>query len=133
MGMAMDRTGMKITAALLALAAAGSAGAALAQARDPAYAAARAAGQVGEQPDGYLGVVGNASADVRKMVSDINLQRKKAYTTQAQAEGGTVEQRGFVTGCNLIARTTPGEKYMDPAGAWQTRGAGAPVRDPKCI
>jgi uncharacterized protein len=32
---------------------------ALAQ-RDPAYAAARAAGKVGEQADGYLGIVGAA-------------------------------------------------------------------------
>ena len=31
---------------------------AMAQDRDPAYAAARAAEQVGEQPDGYLGIVG---------------------------------------------------------------------------
>ncbi len=39
------------------LALAGLAGTALAQ-RDPAYAAARAGGEVGEQPDGYLGLVG---------------------------------------------------------------------------
>ena len=31
---------------------------ATAQERDPAYAAARAAGQIGELPDGYIGVVG---------------------------------------------------------------------------
>ena len=31
---------------------------AMAQERDPAYAAARAAGQIGELPDGYLGVGG---------------------------------------------------------------------------
>jgi uncharacterized protein YdbL (DUF1318 family) len=31
---------------------------ATAQERDPAYAAARAAGQIGELPDGYIGAVG---------------------------------------------------------------------------
>ena len=31
---------------------------ATAQERDPAYAAARAAGQIGELPDGYIGVGG---------------------------------------------------------------------------
>ena len=37
------------------------AGLAQAQARDPAYAAARAAGQVGEKMDGYLAVVGGVA------------------------------------------------------------------------
>lgn len=129
----MSNRGRTFTTALLSVALLGAGGMALAQARDPAYAAARSAGQVGERPDGYLGVVGNQSDAIRDMAADINLKRKKAYTDQAQAEGGTVEQRGFVAGCNLIARTSAGEKYMDPAGAWQTRGSGAPIRDPKCI
>jgi uncharacterized protein YdbL (DUF1318 family) len=104
---------------------------ALAQ-RDPAYAAARAAGQVGEQPDGYLGVVGSASADLQALVNNINIQRKKQYTAQA-ASGSTVQQMAFVTGCNLILRTEAGEKYQTPDGRWLTRGAGAPVRDPRCL
>ena len=106
--------------------------AALAQ-RDPAYAAARAAGEVGEQPDGYLGVVGSGSASLRALVSNINIQRKAAYTQKAQASGATVEQLAFTSGCNLIAQTKPGEKYRTPDGTWETRGAGAPVRDGRCV
>ncbi|WP_419810148.1 YdbL family protein [Sphingomonas sp.] len=105
---------------------------ALAQ-RDPAYAAARSAGQVGEQPDGYLGVVGAGSADLRALVSSINIQRKSAYTAKAQASGATVEQLAFTSGCNLIAKTSAGEKYRTPGGAWQTRGGGAPERDSRCV
>ena len=101
--------------------------------RDPAYAAARAAGQVGEQPDGYLGVVGGGSADLRALVSSINIQRKAAYTAKAQASGATVEQLAFTSGCNLIAKTTAGEKYRTPGGAWETRGGGAPARDNRCV
>ena len=101
--------------------------------RDPAYAAARSAGQVGEQPDGYLGVVGGGSAELRALVSSINIQRKAAYTQRAQASGATVEQLAFTSGCNLIAKTAPGEKYRTPAGEWQTRGSGAPVRDSRCV
>ena len=101
--------------------------------RDPAYAAARAAGQVGEQPDGYLGVVGAGSAELRAIVANINIQRKSAYTQKAAASGATVEQLAFTSGCNLIAQTAAGEKYRDPSGAWQTRGAGAPTRDPRCV
>jgi uncharacterized protein YdbL (DUF1318 family) len=111
---------------------AGLSTAALAQ-RDPAYAAARAAGQVGEQPDGYLGVVGGGSAELRALVSNINIQRKSAYTQKAQASGATVEQLAFTSGCNLIAQTQPGEKYKAPDGSWQTRGAGAPQRDSRCV
>lgn len=100
--------------------------------RDPAYAAARAAGQVGEQPDGYLGIVGTATPELRALVNNLNIQRKKQYTDQAAA-GSTVQQMAFVTGCNLILRTAPGEKYQAPDGRWLTRGAEAPVRDPRCL
>lgn len=100
--------------------------------RDPAYAAARAAGQVGEQPDGYLGVVGAATPALQALVNNINIQRKKQYTAQA-ASGSTVQQMAFVTGCNLILRTEPGEKYQAPDGRWLTRGGDAPVRDPRCL
>ncbi len=101
--------------------------------RDPAYAAARAAGEVGELPDGYLGVVGGGSAELRALVNAINIQRKAAYTQKAQATGATVEQLAFTSGCNLIAQTKPGEKYRAPDGGWKTRTAAAPERDPRCV
>ncbi|MBB5727487.1 hypothetical protein FHS97_003443 [Sphingomonas endophytica] len=123
---------MKSLVQIAALAAVAVPVAAWAQ-RDPAYAAARAAGEVGEQPDGYLGVVGSGSASLRALVSNINIQRKAAYTQKAQASGATVEQLAFTSGCNLIAQTKPGEKYRTPGGAWETRGAGAPQRDPRCV
>ena len=101
--------------------------------RDPAYAAARAGGEVGEQPDGYLGLVGAASGDLRALVNNINIQRKSAYTQEAQASGATVEQLAFTSGCNLILQTNPGEKYKTPNGVWKTRTAGAPDRDSRCV
>ncbi len=101
--------------------------------RDPAYASARASGSIGEQPDGYLGVVGSGSAELRALVSSINIQRKSAYTQKAQSAGATVEQMAFTSGCNLIAQTNPGEKYKAPDGTWKARGAGAPERDARCI
>ena len=101
--------------------------------RDPAYAAARAGGEVGEQPDGYLGLVGAASGDLRALVNNINIQRKSAYTAKAQASGATVEQLAFTSGCNLIAQTSAGEKYKTPDGVWKTRTAAAPERDSRCV
>ncbi|MEW9856267.1 YdbL family protein [Novosphingobium sp. M1R2S20] len=118
-------------AAAAALASLAIAGPAWAQ-RDPAYAAARAAGQVGEKPDGYLGVVGAAPGDVRALVDKINIQRRANYTDRAGAQNVTVQEYAFTQGCILIQRTAPGEKYQAPDGTWQTRGSGAPIRDPRC-
>ncbi|WP_374296355.1 YdbL family protein [Sphingomonas sp.] len=101
--------------------------------RDPAYAAARAAGQVGEQPDGYIGIVGAATPDLRALVNNINIQRKAAYTQKAQGSGATVEQMAFTSGCNLIAQTSAGEKYKGPDGVWKTRTGAAPERDSRCV
>ena len=104
---------------------------ALAQ-RDPAYQTARSAGQVGEKPDGYLGVVGSQSAAVQGVVNDLNIRRRENYAQKAQEQGVTLQEYAITQGCILIARTQPGEKYQDPSGAWQTRGSGPPVRDTRC-
>jgi uncharacterized protein YdbL (DUF1318 family) len=105
---------------------------ALAQQRDPAYAAARAAGTVGEQPDGYLGIVGNADPALQRLVDDINIKRRAAYADGAQKNNATLEAYAAAAGCNLIQRTAPGEKYRAPDGAWQTRGAGEPILSDAC-
>lgn len=104
---------------------------ALAQ-RDPAYQAARAAGQVGERTDGYLGVVGSQPAAIKALVDDINIKRKANYTERAKAQGSTIEAYAVTQGCVLIARTVPGEKYQAPDGSWQTRGSGPPLRADRC-
>ena len=105
---------------------------AYAQARDPAYAAARAAGQVGEKMDGYLGYVTPPAPALRAVVEDINIKRKAVYAGKAQANNATVEEYALTSGCLLIAQTKPGEKYQAPDGSWQTRGDGPPLRDSRC-
>ena len=110
---------------------AGISSAAFAQ-RDPAYAAARAAGQVGEQPNGYLGVV-SGGASAQAIVDKINIQRKATYAEKAQAAGVTINDYGVTFGCNLIAQTQPGEKYKAPDGSWKTRTAAAPERSASCV
>lgn len=101
------------------------------ESRDPAYSAARSAGQVGEQRDGYLGVVGSQSAAVQAMVRDLNNKRRAIYTEKAQGKS-TIEEYAFATACRLIAQTRPGEKYQAPDGSWQTRDASPPKRDARC-
>ncbi|WP_231568301.1 YdbL family protein [Novosphingobium malaysiense] len=103
-----------------------------AEGRSPEYAAARAAGQVGEQQDGYLGVVGNQPASVVAMVRDINNKRRAVYTEGATASKSTVQEYATATACRLLADTKPGEKYQAPDGSWQTRGASMPPRPSGC-
>ncbi|RVU03731.1 DUF1318 domain-containing protein [Novosphingobium umbonatum] len=105
---------------------------AMAQGRDPAYAAARAAGQVGEMPTGFLGIVGSPTPDLKRMVDDINIRRKAVYAERAPGQHATLEQYAFTIGCQLIAQTLPGEKYQSPEGQWLIRGNGAATRDARC-
>lgn len=105
---------------------------AAAQQRDPAYAAARAAGQVGEKTDGYLGYPVPPSPDVRRMAEDINIKRRAVYARKAAEQKVTVEDYAFTSSCLLIADTAPGEKYQAPNGAWQTRTDAPPLRDSRC-
>lgn len=120
-----------LTVAAAAMAVTGLAGTAYAQ-RDPAYAAARSAGQVGEKMDGYLGAVGTPSPAIRSIVNDINIKRRAVYTSRAAAKKSTVEEYAFTSGCLAIAATVPGEKYQAPDGSWQTRTSAAPQRDSRC-
>lgn len=95
------------------------------------WKAAVAAGQIGEQADGYLAVVG-AGAGLASTVSAVNIQRKKAYSDAAAAQGATVEAMGVAGGCNQIRRLPAGAKYRLAGGAWRTVGEGALQLDPRC-
>lgn len=100
--------------------------------RDPAYAAARQAGTIGEKPDGYLGIVGPADPALQRLVDNINIKRKAVYAEKAIENKATPEAYALTAGCQAIARTVPGEKYMAPDGSWQTRTSAPPIRDPRC-
>lgn len=127
--MTMRKSLMTFAGAALAM---GLIGAPAQAQRDPAYAAARANGQVGEKMDGYLGIVGAATSELRRIVDDINIRRRAVYAERAQAENATLEEYAFTSGCLAISRTAPGEMYQAPDGTWKQRGAGAPLRDPRC-
>jgi hypothetical protein len=122
-----------VLAGLAALAVIGAAAVpVIAQQRDPAYAAARSQGKVGEQPDGYLGIVGAADPTLQRVVDDINIKRRAVYAEKARENNATLEAYALTAGCQAIARTTPGEKYRAPDGSWQTRTSAAPMRDQRC-
>lgn len=121
-----------ITGAVATMVATGVFAPAVMAQRDPAYAAARSSGQVGEQTNGYLGIIGAETAELRRLVNSINIKRTAVYTQRAKAEGATVDQYATAAGCQAIARTVPGEKYQAPDGSWQTRTSAPPQRDAIC-
>ena len=100
--------------------------------RDPAYAAARAAGQVGEKVDGYLGYVNPPTPPLKAVIDELNIKRKAVYADKAVAAKATVEEYALTSGCLLILQTVPGEKYQGPDGSWQTRTSEPPLRDSRC-
>ena len=122
----------KLLTATVAAATIGGMAAPAAAQRDPVYAEARAAGQVGEKMDGYLGIVGAQTPQLRRVVNDINIKRRAVYAKRAQANNATLEEYALTAGCQAILQTSPGEKYQAPDGSWKTRGSGAPQRDARC-
>jgi uncharacterized protein YdbL (DUF1318 family) len=117
----MTRTLFTTTAALAMLLGLG----APAFAQDAAVSAAKAAGTVGEQDDGYLGIKGSVAGDVRAAVDAINIKRRAAYTEIAQKRNATVADAAAVTACQTLAtRVSQGQIYRIGGGEWQTKGAG---------
>lgn len=105
----------------------------LAQGADPIVEGARAAGYVGEQFDGYLGIVkSGGAADLKARVDAINIQRRAIYTdTASKKPGVTVADVGAAAGCQQFRNRVPvGHFYRDPSGAWRQHTAGAAVAIP---
>ena len=92
----LTTTRIALLAAAGALAVGAFAVPAMAQ-RDPAYAAARANGSVGERINGYLGIVGAATPELQRLVDDINNQRRQVYAERAQAEGADISAQDVPT------------------------------------
>jgi uncharacterized protein YdbL (DUF1318 family) len=107
-----------------------AAGAALLVASAPAFAqtaqakaavdAAKAAGVVGEQADGYLAFVKPSSdADIKAAVAEINAGRAQVYREAAARNGVTPEAAGASAFETVIrGRLKPGEYFRSPGGAW---------------
>lgn len=78
---------------------------------------------VGEQADGYLGVVTGADAgeELRREIRDINQQRKAVYADLARRNGVTIEVAAALTAEKLINQAGPGQCVRDSSGSWIKR------------
>jgi uncharacterized protein YdbL (DUF1318 family) len=81
---------------------------------------ARAAGLVGERPDGYVDyVTPNPTPDLRNLVDSINAQRRKVYEKLAGEKGVPAEEVGALAAEKTISqRLKPGWYYLNSSGQW---------------
>lgn len=117
---------MKLCGAfLLAMAVAAPAAAQM----SPTIRAAKAAGQVGERYDGYLGSASYLPAATRREVEAVNIRRRSHYANLAAAKGVSPQEVGITAGCITLRSVQVGEAYLWADNVWRRRAAGqsAPV------
>ena len=95
-----------------------------AHAADPVIDQAKAHGIIGEQFDGYLGIVdaGRATAEVRRKLDATNAGRLAEYTRISQKTGDSVEIVGRAMAEKLFANATSGEALKaGPSDPWKKK------------
>lgn len=80
--------------------------------------APRAAGQVGEQNDGFAVVRGAAPPEVAKLVGQINAERRAVYAKEAAEKKVTVEAVGKIYAAEIVKAAPAGTWYQDGGGRW---------------
>jgi uncharacterized protein YdbL (DUF1318 family) len=81
--------------------------------------AAKSAGTVGEQGDGFLGFVkGGADGAVTAAVNDINAARGDLYAQTAAKSGVTRDAAGQATANVVIEKLPAGQYYKPLGGGW---------------
>jgi uncharacterized protein YdbL (DUF1318 family) len=79
---------------------------------------AKKAGLVGEQPDGYVGLVtGNAPANVVALVREVNAKRRAAYQQIAAQKSIPIEDVAALAAEKVYSLAQPGE-YLLINGKW---------------
>jgi uncharacterized protein YdbL (DUF1318 family) len=80
---------------------------------------AKTQGVVGEQPNGYLGIVQpGASAEVQALVNDVNQKRRQMYADIARRNSTKPEAVEMLAGKTAIDNTKPGNFVRSPSGQW---------------
>lgn len=85
--------------------------------------AAIARGEIGEQIDGYLGIVDGASPSsaVRNAMQEINIARKSVYTEAALSGVQPAGVYAQLTGEKQIKKSAPGTYVKDSTGVWKKK------------
>ena len=85
--------------------------------------AAKAAGKVGEQADGYLGFVApQDDPELTAAVAEINTARARLYAETARRHGVSPEVAGVAAAKALFeTKLRPGDYYRDATGVWRRK------------
>ena len=82
----------------------------------------KADGLIGEQADGYLGLVAqNVPPDIKKLVNEVNAKRKAGYQEIATKQGTSLSAVEQVGGNTAIEKTLPGNYVRDANGVWHKK------------
>ncbi len=82
----------------------------------------KADGLIGEQADGYIGfVTSNVPSDVRKLVAEVNANRKAGYKKIAKSQGTSLSDVERVGGNKAIEKTVRGNYIRDSSGRWRKK------------
>lgn len=82
---------------------------------------AKAAGVVGEQGNGMLGIVSGADPRVAAAVNEINTGRAAAYRDAAAKSGVSEAAAGEAAYRLLLARMPPGQFYKPAGEGWMRK------------
>ena len=94
-----------------------------AQSPDPLLAA-RAAGQVGERYDGYMGAPQPISGIARAQLNAVNIKRRALYSNFAARRSVSPDDVAITAACTLLEGVAVGEAYLLPDHVWRRRAPG---------
>ena len=82
----------------------------------------KADGLIGEQANGYIGLVRqDVPADIKRLVNDVNAKRKAGYQKIAAKQGTSLADVERVGGNTAIEKTLRGNYIRDASGAWRKK------------
>ena len=82
----------------------------------------KADGLIGEQANGYIGLVEqNVPADIKKLVNEANANRKTGYQKIAAKQGTSLKDVEKVGGQTAIDKTLKGNYVRDASGRWRKK------------
>ena len=79
---------------------------------------AKAKGLLGEQADGYVGLVGSGPPEARKRADTVNAERRAEYREIAKKRGVKTEAVAAIAGKKLVQRAAKGQFVRGSDGRW---------------
>ncbi len=78
---------------------------------------AKKQGLVGEQLDGYLGIV-QSTPEVEAVVADINSKRREKYIEISKSNGTSLSNVEILAGKKAVENSSQGSYIKAPNGSW---------------